>query len=235
MKLIRYAFVFLPALLSMANTPVSNIVHHNNFKALDKATLNTNFYNEWNLKAYSLSQEAFNQAVKGFSYLQEKNLLGNTNVISIIDYNQPSSKKRMYVLDIITGKILFNTFVAHGKNSGLEYANDFSNAGESHKTSLGFFITLNTYTGKNGYSLRLQGCEKGINDKALERAIVLHGAPYADESFLQANGHLGRSYGCPAVPLQLSKKIIDIIKDGSCLFLYHPTKNYTNVSKILNS
>jgi L,D-transpeptidase catalytic domain len=141
----------------------------------------------------------------------------------------------LFVLDMNTGKVLFKTFVAHGKNSGLEYATNFSNEEESYKTSLGFFITCNTYNGSNGYSLKLKGCEKGINDKAAERAIVMHGAPYANEDFLDSNGYLGRSFGCPAVPEKMNKKIIDIIKNGSCLFLYHPTKKYINASKILGS
>jgi len=193
------------------------------------------YYTAWNLTAAGLAQEAFNAALKGYNYLKEKNLLTNPGVMTIVDYSKPSSQKRLYVLDMNEGKILFNTLVAHGRNSGLEYATDFSNAASSHKTSLGFFITMNTYTGGNGYSLKLQGCEKGINDKALERAIVVHGADYADESFIQRNGYLGRSYGCPAVPEKFSKKIIDAIKNGSCMFLYHPTKRYSAYSKILNS
>ncbi|GAB2831585.1 murein L,D-transpeptidase catalytic domain family protein [Ferruginibacter profundus] len=193
------------------------------------------YYTAWNLNAAGISQEAFSEAIKGYTYLQEKKLLNNTNVLTIVDYSKPSSQKRLFVLDMNEGKILFNTLVAHGRNSGLEYASNFSNAEASHKTSLGFFITMNTYTGNNGYSLKLQGCEKGINDKALERAIVVHGADYADENFLHNNGYLGRSYGCPAIPEKLSKKIIDTIKNGSCMFLYHPTKKYSAASKILNS
>jgi len=238
MRLTRNALALLPALLLMAN--VSSPVIENNIVVkqvlVDKyKTSATDCYSEWNLTAAGLSQEAFNDAIKGYNYLQEKKLLTNNNVLTIVDYSKPSSQKRLYVLDMNSGKILFNTLVAHGKNSGLEYANNFSNADASHKTSLGFFITLNTYNGGNGYSLKLKGCEKGINDKALERAIVMHGAEYADESFLQNNGYLGRSYGCPAVPEKINKKIIDVIKNGSCMFLYHPTKRYTSVSKILNS
>jgi hypothetical protein len=192
-------------------------------------------YAEWNLTAKGVSESAFNYAVKGYNYLQIKNLLPKKNVLTIIDYSQPSNSKRLFVIDMISGKILFNTLVAHGKNSGLEYAEQFSNEEESHKTSLGVFITGQTYIGENGYSLQLSGCEKGINDKAKKRAIVIHGAAYANEDFLQSNGYLGRSYGCPALPQKISKKIIDVIKNGSCVFLYHPTKKYTTLSKILNS
>ena len=239
MRLIRNAMALLPALLLMANTSSTligkTITVKPEYAGLPALKPAANYYAAWNLNAAGISQEAFTEAMKGYDYLQAKKLLNNTNVLTIVDYSKPSSQKRLYVLDMNEGKILFNTLVAHGKNSGLEYATNFSNSDKSHKTSLGFFITLNTYTGGNGYSLKLKGCEKGINDKALARAIVVHGAEYADESFLHNNGFLGRSYGCPAIPEKLSKKIIDTIKNGSCMFLYHPTKKYRTVSKILNS
>lgn len=238
MRLIRIALALLPALLLMANSnsPLTGNANKPNILlpgAVIPAT--GNYYTAWNLTAAGLSENAFNHALKGYNYLLQKKLLKNSRVLTVVDYSLPSSAKRLYVLDVSSGKVLFKTFVAHGKNSGLEYANAFSNEEESYKTSLGFFITNNTYTGSNGYSLKLQGCEKGINDKAAERAIVMHGAAYANEDFLQSNGYLGRSFGCPAVPEKMNKKIIDIIKNGSCLFLYHPTKKYINASKILGS
>jgi L,D-transpeptidase catalytic domain len=242
MRLIRNALAFLPALLLMANTTAPLYVNKviaarvNNIGLfVTKAIKTADCYTEWNLSAAGLSADAFTAAVKGYNYLLQKKLLHNTNVLTVADYSKPSWEKRLFVLDMNTGKVLFKTLVAHGKNSGLEYATNFSNEEESYKTSLGFFITHTTYEGKNGYSLKLEGCEKGINDKALERAIVMHGAAYANENFLQQNGYLGRSYGCPAVPEKMNKQIIDVIKNGSCLFLYHPTKKYTNTSKILNS
>lgn len=229
----------LPALLLMANTSSPLIGNataatsaHTSLPVVPAAA---DYYTSWDLSAAGLSRAAFDEAIKGYNYLQEKKMLNNTSVLTIVDYSKPSSQKRLYVVDMNEGKILFNTLVAHGRNSGLEYASAFSNNAESHQTSLGFFITMNTYTGGNGYSLKLMGCEKGINDKALQRAIVVHGAAYADENFLHSNGFLGRSYGCPAVPENVSKKIIDTIKNGSCMFLYHPTKKYTAASKILNS
>jgi L,D-transpeptidase catalytic domain len=223
MKLIRNALM-LPALLLMANAASPLTENKLPIKLplveVPVTSSTANCYAEWNLTAAGLSYEVFNDAVKGYKYLLDKKLLNNSNVLTIVDYSKPSSQKRLYVLDM---------------NSGMEYANDFSNAESSHKTSLGFFITGNTYNGGNGYSLKLNGCEKGINDKALERAIVMHGAAYADEKFIQYNGYLGRSYGCPAVPQKINKKIIDAIKNGSCMFLYHPTKKYIAASKILNS
>lgn len=229
----------LPILLLMANTSSSLLGNRitGNQACIDvpAITPTADHYAAWNLSAVGICEVAFKEAIKGYNYLMGKKLLNNTGVLTIIDYSKPSSQKRLFVLDMIDGKILFNTLVAHGKNSGLEYANNFSNADRSHKSSLGFFVTLKTYIGDNGYSLKLKGCEKGINDKALARAIVVHGAEYAEESFLQNNGYLGRSYGCPAIPGKISKQIIDTIKDGSCMFLYHPTKKYSKASKILNS
>ncbi len=192
-------------------------------------------FNLWQLGSTGLSQEAFNYAMKGLTYLEKSNLVIKKGIVSVVDFSKPSTQKRLYVIDIITGKILFNTWVAHGHNSGNEYASQFSNSPESHQSSLGFYTTLGTYIGSHGYSLRLQGCEKGINDKAYERAIVIHGADYVSDQFINSRGALGRSYGCPAIPNELSKKIIDVIKNGSCLFIYHPTKKYCSSSKILNS
>lgn len=192
-------------------------------------------YRAWNLAEIGLSEDAFIKAQKGYAVLESENLLKNDKLLTIIDYSKPSSQKRLFVLDMETGKILFNSLVAHGRRSGCDYATEFSNKAESHKSSLGFYITLDTYVGSNGYSLKLKGCEKGINDKAYNRAIVMHGADYVSERFISENGYLGRSYGCPAVPVSLSAKIIDVIKGGTCMFLYYPSKKYISQSKILNS
>lgn len=196
---------------------------------------NSDCYTSWNLTAAGLSKEAFDCALKGYEQLLQKNMLQKTTVLTIVDYSLPSTQKRLYVVDMADGKVLFHSLAAHGRNSGLVYANDFSNKPSSFKTSLGFFVTGSTYIGNNGYSLKLNGCEKGINDKAMERAIVMHGADYVNENFIQQNGYLGRSHGCPALPGNISKKVIDVIKGGSCVFLYHPEKKYITHSKILNS
>jgi L,D-transpeptidase catalytic domain len=240
MKLIRNGLALLPMVMLMANVSSPNIKKSKTIPAktavfsIEKKPV-LDAYAEWDFSAAGLSKDVFYSAIKGYNYLLQKNLIKNTDVLTIVDYSKSSSQKRLYVLDMNSGKILFNTLAAHGKNSGMDYASDFSNEESSNKTSLGFFITSNTYIGNNGYSLRLQGCEKGINDRAMERAIVMHGAGYVNENFVQNNGYLGRSHGCPAIPQQISKSIIDVIKNGSCLFLYHPTKKYTTASKILNS
>jgi hypothetical protein len=244
MKIIRYAFAMMPMVLLLANSSSSGLKKEDlkspgisSFPnvVIKKTVLNAaELFNTWNLGVSGLSLAAFELAQQGFAKLDKKKLLKKDSVLTIIDYSKPSSAKRLFVLDMITGKILFNSLVAHGRKSGQNYASQFSNKASSYKTSLGFYITLNTYNGGNGYSLRLKGCESGINDKAYNRAIVLHGADYVSENFIEKNGYLGRSYGCPAVPLSLNKEIIEVIKDGSCMFFYYPSKKYSSQSKILN-
>jgi len=192
-------------------------------------------YDSLHLNDLGLSEEAFQYAVKGYDYLKEKGKIINEKVISIVDFTRPSSEKRLFVIDLQSCRILFNTYVAHGQGSGREFANRFSNIPESYQSSLGFYLTSDTYTGKNGYSMHLFGMEKGINDKADERAIVMHGAPYVSEDYIRSRGYIGRSWGCPAVPEKLTKPIIEEIKNGSCLFIYSKDKNYLRNSKILNS
>ena len=192
-------------------------------------------YEELQLNTIGLSEDAFKYALKGYDRLKAKGLIANDNILSIIDFTKPSSQKRLFVIDLKNCQTLFNTYVAHGQGSGEEFANKFSNIPESYQSSLGFYLTSDTYIGKNGYSMRLNGLEPGINDKADERAIVMHGASYVCEDYVRARGYLGRSWGCPAVPEKLSKPIIEKIKNGSCLFIYGQNKKYLSHSKILNS
>lgn len=186
------------------------------------------------LEKKGLAKEVFNLALKGYNNLVQKRLVRNKNIITVIDFSKRSNEKRLYVIDLKRKKLLFQTLVAHGRNSGLEYANNFSNEKDSHKSSLGFYITLRTYVGEHGYALKIKGCEKGFNDKAYDRAIVIHGSEYVTDQFLKSNGFLGRSFGCPALPEKINKKVIDVIKNGSCIFLYHPTKKYLLTSPVLN-
>jgi hypothetical protein len=192
-------------------------------------------YDSLQLDMKGLSENAFDYAVKGYEYLKGKGKLYNEDILSIVDFTRPSTEKRLFVIDVKNCKVLFNTYVAHGQNSGKEFAKMFSNRPESYQSSLGFYLTSGTYIGKNGYSMHLNGMENGINDKANERAIVMHGAPYVSEGFIRTNGYLGRSWGCPAVPQNLNKPIIETIKNGSCLFIFSEDKRYLNYSKILNS
>jgi hypothetical protein len=180
-----------------------------------------------------LSLNAFTTALKGYHRLLDKGLLDKSGLLTIIDFSQPSSNKRLYVLDLNLGKILFHTYVAHGRKSGKEYATSFSNRNHSNKSSLGFYITQSTYTGADGYALRLMGLDRGFNDKAFARGVVLHGSWYVGEQYISSNGLLGRSLGCPAVPMEEHEQIIDAIKEGSCLFMYYPDKNYLHHSTVL--
>lgn len=192
-------------------------------------------YESMHLNEMGLSKTVFNYAMKGFNYLVQTGKLAKDNIISIVDFSKPSSQKRLFVIDLTNLRVLYNTYVAHGVNSGKEYANQFSNTPESNKSSLGFYETKNTYLGGNGYSLRLAGLEKGINDNAERRDIVIHGAEYVDESLIRAQGYIGRSWGCPALPEKLHKPIIDKIKNGTCLFIYSPDNTYLKKSKIINA
>ncbi|MGR5130838.1 murein L,D-transpeptidase catalytic domain family protein [Vibrio alfacsensis] len=161
-----------------------------------------------------IDYQLFSDAFKAFKQTQNR----KKPVLTIIDYSKPSTEKRFYVVDLEKNKLIFNTYVSHGVNSGKKTATKFSNIVNSRKTSLGTFLTDTTYYGSNGYSLRLDGLTNGVNDRARERYIVVHGADYANPSFIKKNGYLGRSWGCPALPQQLSRQIIDTIKGGSVIY-----------------
>lgn len=192
-------------------------------------------YHNLGLQKAGLSENAFLLAIKGFEYLKQKNLLTNTRILTICDFSKASTEKRFFVIDLESCQLLFNTLVSHGRNSGVQYAEQFSNEPSSYMSSLGFYVTRSTYSGKHGYSLHLDGLEKGINDNAYQRAIVVHGAPYVSEYVGNAQGYIGRSLGCPALPEQVAGKVIDEIKDGSCFFIYTPEKKYTSQSPVLQS
>ena len=191
-------------------------------------------YDSLHLNIKGLKSQVYEYAKKGFDILQHEGRLLNDSIISIIDFSLPSSEKRLFVIDIKNYKVIFQTLVAHGRNTGKEIANTFSNNASSYMSSPGFYITGTTYEGKNGYSLKLEGIEAGINDNAFERSIVIHGAAYVDAVRAKAGVFMGRSYGCPAVPQNEATPIINTIKNGSCLFIYHTSNDYLSKSKILN-
>lgn len=191
-------------------------------------------YREMDLGEYGLSEDAFDLAWKGYHILLNKGKIEKPGLITICDFSQSSRKKRFYLIDLENRQLLINTYVAHGRNSGTDYATRFSNRSESLQSSLGFYLTSTTYYGGHGLSLNLEGLEKGINDKANARRIVIHGADYVGENWLKHSPYMGRSYGCPALPRNESANIINQIKDGSCLFIYHPGPAYRYGSKILN-
>jgi hypothetical protein len=179
----------------------------------------------------AVSFEVFNMAVHGY---REIDNIKKKNIVTIIDFSRPSTEKRFFVIDLENKKLLVKCFVAHGKNSGENFAKSFSNQSASLESCLGFFLTAETYTGKHGYSLRLDGLEKSINDNARAREIVIHGAEYVSQQFIDKYGRLGRSWGCPALPLENSKEIIDKISEGSCLFIYGVDNYYGQHSHFIN-
>lgn len=156
------------------------------------------------------------------SHLNDFLPLAKSHVVTLIDFSLPSTVKRLWTINLNTGEILLNTYVAHGRNSGNNIANQFSNIPESYQSSLGFYLTDQVYVGKHGNSMRLRGLEKNVNDKAWDRAIVVHGADYATDAFIRKYGRLGRSYGCPAIPPEVTDEFIETVKDGSLIFIYHP-------------
>lgn len=191
-------------------------------------------YDSMKLEQSGLNQKAFEYAWRGYHNLMKQGKLKKSYVLTVCDFTQSSSNKRMYVIDVTHRKLLFNTYVSHGMNSGVEYATSFSNKANSFKSSLGFFVTSKTYFGRNGLSLKVQGLEKGYNDLAAKRHIVLHGSDYITPEYLKDNGEMGRSLGCAAMPNAMSPKIIKTIKNGSCLFIYHPTSSYLTHSNVIN-
>lgn len=236
--LIHLLFVFArvkPANNASANAAAKSAVTNNT--GLENPSVNNrpSIYDSLKLGTLGLSKQAYDYALKGFNILLSEGKLANDKIISIVDFSETSDKKRLFILDLKNYKILFNTLVAHGKNSGTEYANSFSNKPESLQSSPGFYVTKQTYIGEKGYCLRLEGEEAGINDNALSRGIVMHAAPYVNESLAQSRGFIGRSWGCPAVPPELHQAIINKIKDGTCLFLYTPNKDYISHSSILRN
>ncbi len=151
-------------------------------------------------------------------------------VLTVIDYSLPSNKQRMWIFDLKRERLLYNTYVAHGKNSGMDVPHHFSNKTSSKETSLGTYLTRDTYMGSKGYSLNLQGLEKGFNDNAYNRRVVIHGAWYVEPDFIKRSGHAGRSWGCPSIAKTLAKPVINTIKGGSVVFAYYPDRNYLSHS-----
>jgi hypothetical protein len=181
----------------------------------------------------TLDRDVLDLALGAASCAVRSGAVKSPRTLTVIDYSRPSSRERLWVLDIKTGELLYEELVAHGQGTGADIATKFSNNDESHQTSLGLFVTDTTYVGKNGYSLRLDGLDKGFNDRARDRAIVMHGAPYVSESFVKANGRLGRSWGCPAVSDAVARELIDRVKGGSLVFAYYPDAQWLKTSKYL--
>jgi len=181
-------------------------------------------------QAPGLKAEVLRMALRATGCAAEQGLVKRRDLLTVIDYSLPSSQPRLFVFDLDAKKILFRELVAHGKNSGENHTNFFSNSPGSLATSLGLFVTADTYVGSNGYSLRLKGLEEGVNDMAWDRAIVMHGAPYVSRAAVRALGRLGRSWGCPAVRKEVARKMIDTLRGGSPIFAYYPDQGWLSQS-----
>lgn len=177
--------------------------------------------------------QVFYGGITGYNTLVKEMKIQNSRYLTLVDFSLSSNKRRLWVIDLIKMEVIYNSLVSHGKNTGVEFASKFSNTPSSHMSSLGFYITGSTYYGKYGLSLYLNGVEPGVNDNAMKRTIVMHGAQYATIDFVNKYGRLGRSYGCLAVPPSKGSAIIETIKNKSCLFVYYPDKKYLASSKYL--
>jgi hypothetical protein len=193
-----------------------------------------NVYNDLHSNQFAMPKlESFTQALRGFYRLKERGVV-KKDILTLVDFSLSSSSKRLWVIDLATNTILYNSLVSHGRNTGEEFATSFSNAAQSFKSSLGFYATGEIYNGKHGMSLKLDGLEKGVNDNARVRGVVMHAASYVSNSFIKSNKRLGRSQGCPAIPAELSKEIINVIKNKSCLYIYHPSVSFATTSKLIS-
>jgi hypothetical protein len=178
--------------------------------------------------------EVFKKALTGFLNLKAGSKIKN-NLLTIIDFSLSSNKERMWIVDMRKLKVVIHSLVAHGRNSGDEFPKYFSNKPSSNQSSLGFFLTDNIYYGKHGMSLYLDGVEPDVNDKARERSIVMHGASYVSRDFIRTHGRLGRSFGCPSIPIENHEEVISMLSGRSCIYIYYPDKKYLDNSPMLTT
>ena len=181
----------------------------------------------------NIETDVFAMALDAASCAVRTGAVSAPETLTVIDYSKPSTERRLWVFDLKSKELVYEELVAHGQGSGANMATQFSNTDESHQTSLGLFVASETYIGKHGYSLRLDGLDRGVNDRARDRAIVIHGAPYVSEQFVKANGRLGRSWGCPAISAAVAKPMIDRVKGGGLVFAYYPDATLLKTSKYL--
>src|SRR4029450_2093558 len=172
--------------------------------------------------APDLDPGVLERALHAAACAERRGLLDDPDTLTVIDYTRPSTEPRLFVLDVDAPALLHEELVAHGRGTGENDARRFSNDPGSRQSSLGLFVTQGTYVGRHGRSLRLLGLERGVNDRALERAIVLHGAEYVSETFAALHGRLGRSFGCPALAVEVAQRVIDVIRGGTPVFPWYP-------------
>jgi hypothetical protein len=216
-----------------AVVPVSSAAHATNEAATADA-LSMFDAGTWNASTIrGIDADVLKLAFTASRCAARSGAVSDPSTLTIIDYSKPSTEPRLWVLDLRARELLYHELVAHGQGSGDNYATRFSNRADSHQTSLGLFVTEGTYVGRNGYSLRLDGLDRGFNDRARERAIVMHGAPYVNATISKSLGRLGRSHGCPAVRDAVARELIDRVKGGGLLFAYYPDEQWLNNSRYL--
>ena len=181
-----------------------------------------------------ISPSVLQLALGAVSCAVNSGALETPRTLTVIDYSLPSTDPRLWVFDVRSGRMLFKELVAHGRNTGENMATSFSNVMNSRQSSLGLFVTRDTYVGSNGYSLRMDGLEPGFNGNAMERAIVMHGAPYVDAALAKRQGRIGRSWGCPALRDAIARDVIDTVRGGGVVFSYYPDKDWLSTSRFLN-
>jgi len=181
----------------------------------------------------SMSPDVLELALSAAACAERAGAVVAPATLTVIDYSRPSTEKRLWVVDLARRTLLYEELVSHGQGTGDNIAERFSNTPNSHQTSLGLFVTAEPYVGQNGYSLRLDGLERGVNDRARERAIVMHGAPYVNEDIISSMGRLGRSWGCPAVRPAIARELIDTVKGGSLVFAYANHQDWLSSSAYL--
>ncbi|HEX4044751.1 MAG TPA: murein L,D-transpeptidase catalytic domain family protein [Gammaproteobacteria bacterium] len=232
-----YRLLFLAALMGLlgASWPFSWIVSPQNREAFGSQAWIQKQIHIIKAQAGNINDHVLRLSLIAYVNTYKKGLSTSKSLLTIIDYSKPSSEKRLWVVDLAKGRTLFHTWVSHGKNSGGVNPTSFSNTHSSLKSSIGVFVTDKSYFGGNGYSLRLRGLERGINDNAYHRNIVVHGAWYVNPDNIRKHGQIGRSWGCPAVSQSLAKPLIDTIKDRTVVFAYYPDRHWLRNSQFLAS
>jgi len=231
--------LFAPLILSPMASPVSSNAARKNTKNTVKTTVSNykivqfdevaySLYNEIGLSQTGLKYEVFSKALTGYYNMRHEGKLSNKPILTIVDFTKSSTKKRLWVVDLEKKEILHHTYVAHGRNSGVEFAENFSNDNKSYMSSIGFYVTQNTYSGKHGLSLKLEGLDEGFNTNALDRCIVMHGAEYANPEVIASAGRLGRSLGCPALPMEEHEDIIKTVKGNTAMYVHAASDSYTS-------
>jgi len=222
------------SIIALALLPIGTVDARDKGAIRLKADPTINQDNMWNASSMGrIDPKVFDLALGAANCAVRSGAVTTPSTLTVIDYSKASTEKRLWVFDLNSHELVYQELVAHGQGSGGDMATLFSNEPETHRSSLGLFVTEDTYVGKNGYSLRLDGLDRGFNDHARERAIVMHGAPYVSEQFAQAQGRLGRSWGCPALSEGVAREVIDRVKGGGLVFAYYPDQGWLNASQYL--